>query len=255
MKQISRRTALIGGGLFLGGAAILSGCVSAKYIEDVMNARDRQEGKFLQSLEKYIIKGETNYSYEGVEKIIGGNGIIFNDGEKNYYFTLGHIVDLSEGIIIKNHLVTYRYMPEDFKFSTSIFGVELDKFNFNKKNDVAVFKIPKRLRLNEYKFPLETRTEVYLGERVAILGNPGLKGYHPRIGRITDMNGIKIEIPELDGEAYKDSIGTDISITGGDSGTPIISMEDKKLLGLVGMSLGQGTSSYFQPIKEFLKYT
>lgn len=240
---------------FIKGSVIsfgLTGCSS--YIEKVMDNRDRREGKFLQSLEKYVLEAETTYTHsQGITDTIKGMGIIFNNGKNDYYFTLSHIVDFSDGITTLTFNGPITYKPDDFKYSTKLFDVELKEFVHNKINDVAVFKIPKRLKLGDYRFPLKAREEVYPGERIAVLGNPALSGYHPRTGRITDMDGIKIKISGTDKNIYKNSIGTDIGIIGGTSGTPVISMSDKKLIGIMGLTVGH--VSYFQPIKEFLKYT
>lgn len=245
MKQINRRDFLIGMAAGLSPLAIGYYKLD-KHIENVMDDRDLREGEFLQSLEEFVIEAETKITFGKEIKDIKGMGVV----HKNYYFTLSHIVDYSEGIPTRTPFGMMTIKPKDLKFSTNIKGVDLENVVMNKENDVSVFKIPEHLRVNE--FPLEIRERVSIGERVAILGNPALSGYHARIGRITDIDGIIINSNELKDDAYKNSIGTDINVVPGDSGTPVISMRDKKLVGIMGLRFGG--MSYFQPIKEFLKY-
>lgn len=252
MRYINRRTFLRGLGLSFAGTILLNVAGCDDYIEHVLNERDKRDGKFLHSLKKYVIESKTEYSYEKgtIKNEIKGRGIIFNNGINDYFFTLRHIVDLSEGIVSFTPFGVIRNKPKDLEFHTSIFNTKLNKIDFNKTNDVAVFEIPSHANFDGYRFPLDIRTSIYPGERVAVLGDPALTGYHPRIGNVTDLDGIVFEIPVIDNEAYKNAIGTDIFVIGGDSGTPVISMEDRKLIGIMGLKF-QGMS-YFQPIKEFL---
>lgn len=251
-RNFIKGTSLIG----LSGLSVLSGCsingYLEEYIEGVMNKRDLREGKFLSSLENYVVESETILSYEGHNESIKGMGIIYKDGLESYYFTLSHIVNHSEGIDINSRFGLFKYLPKDLEFFTEINGVKLEKLVSNLKDDVAIFKIPSELDNLVNVFPLEVRTNLNFGERVAILGNPDLRGYHPRIGRITDMNGIILEINGLEDKSYSNSIGTDIDVMPGDSASPVISMGDNKLVGIMGLKFGG--MSYFKPIKSFLDY-
>lgn len=231
---------------FIGGLISLVGLSScAGYIESVMDERDLREGEFLGSLEKFVIEAETKISYSGEKTEVKGMGIVYGD----YYFTLAHIVDYTDGVPVRTPFGMQKIKPGGLTFSTNIKGVELEKVMFD-KNDVAIFKIPEHLRVD--KFPLDIKREVKQGERVAVLGHPGLRGYHSRIGRVTDVNGITLDEGSNISTEYSNSIGTDIDVIGGDSGTPVISMRDKKLVGLMGLKFGG--MSYFQPIKNFLEY-
>ncbi|MGD9275904.1 MAG: S1C family serine protease [Candidatus Pacearchaeota archaeon] len=229
--------------LVTGLAAGLIGCKN--YLSNLLNEIDLDEGKLLLSLKKYVIKSETKVDYfmDNYDRNLTqyGMGIVYKD----FYFTLGHIVDFSKGVPVNTPFGLINRVPEKLKFETKINGVKLEKLIFD-ENDVAIFKLPKNLDVP--RFPLEPRKDIYLGERIADIGNPQLLGFNYRMGKISDLDGIKIP----GGEGYENSIGTDIGVIPGDSGTPVISMSDKKLVGIMGLRFwGAG---YFQPIKNFLKY-
>jgi hypothetical protein len=218
----------------------LLGC--RNYIGKILNEIDLEEGKLFSTLKKYVIEADTKVIYEvsGYEYSHAHKGMGIRLG--NNYLTLGHIVNFSKGLPVRAPFGTIYYKTKSFE--TSINGTKLEKLIFDEENDVAIFKLPKKIILPE--FPLKPRKEVYLGERIADIGNPQLLGFNCRIGKISDMDGI--DLPEMN---YKNSIGTDIEVIPGDSGTPVISMSDKKLLGLMGLRFWG--VSYFQPIKNFLK--
>lgn len=226
----------------------LTGC--ANYINKVINERDFQEGAFLLGLSNKVIKSNTKANYILNDKEFyeerKGYGIVLDD----YYLTMAHIADFSHGISKMSPFGAYMLLPDEIDFHTEINGKKLETVIHDFDNDISMFKIPKDLDVK--KFPLKPKTQVNIGEKVGIIGNPELKGFNYRIRRITDLDGIDCFILGLSNGAYKNSIGTDLYVIPGDSGTPVVSMHDKKIIGLMGLHFGG--LSYFQPIKNFLKY-
>jgi len=113
--------------------------------------------------------------------------------------------------------------------------------------DVASFDLPRGLYLPN--FPAKPRTTWEMGEEVFVIGNPYLSGANIRRGHVSDFDGISDKQGTEDDLYLRGGFGVDMGVTGGDSGTPLVS-RDFRLLGLV--SSGSGFTGYIQDMGRYL---
>ena len=117
-------------------------------------------------------------------------------------------------------------------------GVGLEPLLLCWKTDSAVF----RPETPQPDFPCKTGTP-HLGLEAYIIGNPALKGSNIRRVRVSTLEGME------DDETYTEGcFGIDSLTIGGDSGSPVVSLE-KELLGLV-RSNANGLG-YINPIDRY----
>jgi hypothetical protein len=216
----------------------------------MMNRRE-----FLQTTGLVLLGGKTLFDIcqKEYEKHIEYK--IFNELPKYSYLAQTitnnnkNYVDRGYGIVINNKYITMAHIINTDKFDTSkketfIRGQKLEKIIVDWENDVAVFNVPKSLNLKNY--PCEIKTNIDLGEKVYLIGNPFLDGINIRNGRIIDLDELNREL-----ECTKGCFGVDIVTISGDSGMPLVN-SDFKLLGLVQSTInGLG---YINKIEHYLKY-
>lgn len=216
----------------------------------MMNRRE-----FLQTTGLVLLGGKTLFDIcqKEYEKHIEYK--IFNELPKYSYLAKTitnnnkNYVDRGYGIVINNKYITMAHIINTDKFDTSkketfIKGQKLEKIIVDWENDVAVFNVPKSLNLKNY--PCEIKTNIDLGEKVYLIGNPFLDGINIRNGRIIDLDELNREL-----ECTKGCFGVDIVTISGDSGMPLVN-SDFKLLGLVQSTInGLG---YINKIEHYLKY-
>lgn len=216
----------------------------------MMNRRE-----FLQTTGLVLLGGKTLFDIcqKEYEKHIEYK--IFNELPKYSYLAKTitnnnkNYVDRGYGIVINNKYITMAHIINTDKFDTSkketfIRGQKLEKIIVDWENDVAVFNVPKSLNLKNY--PCEIKTNIDLGEKVYLIGNPFLDGINIRNGRIIDLDELNREL-----ECTKGCFGVDIVTISGDSGMPLVN-SDFKLLGLVQSTInGLG---YINKIEHYLKY-
>lgn len=217
-----------------------------------MNIKRRE---FLQAACLVLLSGKTlfNVCQKEYKKYIEYK--IFNDLPKyNYLATTitndnENLVEKGYGIVINNKYITMAHIIndnkfDDFKKETFIRGIKLEKIVVDWEKDVAVFKVPKSLNLKNY--PCKTKTNIKLGEKVYLIGNPFLDGTNIRSGRIIDLDELNKEL-----ECTKGCFGVDIITISGDSAAPLIN-SDFELLGLVQSTInGLG---YINKIEHYLEY-
>jgi hypothetical protein len=217
IKMQRREFLQITGLVLLGGKAVFDICQKeyAKYIEN----------KIFNELPNYNYLAETitndneNYSNKGY-------GIVINDK----YITMAHIINDDEFDTLNKE--------------TFIRETKLERIVVDWEKDVAVFNVPKSLNLKN--FPCKVKTNIKLGEKIYLVGNPFLDGTNVRSGRIIDLDELNKEL-----ECTKGCFGIDIVTISGDSGTSLVN-SDFELLGLVQSTVnGLG---YINRIQHYLEY-
>jgi hypothetical protein len=180
---------------------------------------------------------------------------IFNE-LPNYNYLSETITNCNEnysnkgyGIVINDKYITMAHIINDDEFDTLnketfINGMKLERIVVNWERDVAIFNVPKSLNLKN--FPCKVKTNIKLGEKVYLVGNPFLDGTNVRSGRIIDLDELNKEL-----ECTKGCFGVDIVTISGDSAAPIVNA-DFELLGLVQSTInGLG---YINRIEHYLEY-
>jgi len=111
-------------------------------------------------------------------------------------------------------------------------------------------KLPKELNLPN--FPAKPSSRLNLGDKIYIIGNPGLTGINVREDYISDINGTAGENMKELAENTTDCFGIGKIVISGDSGTPVVNSKFE-LLGLCKYQFAGGLG-YVQKIDCYLKH-
>lgn len=151
-----------------------------------------------------------------------GSGVVFKNGEDEFVWTAGHVVEASKKIdgngfnLIEVIKITYKNGEE---VNRSISICEVVRYSPFHEYDLALLKTLSPIANKSCEFSFE---EALLGEEVFFIGSPALyhnlylKGYvcAERRGHFTQY---------------------DLAVTGGASGGPVFSTKNGKCLGLITM--------------------
>lgn len=210
----------------------------------------------------YDIKTRGQYSNKAGGKVIAekyGKALALQDSKgEQYLLTVSHIVKANKTLsrIIGSNEPQYdpkikktisydcteskNYLMIDLKNGlpyklgmkkNNYSDIPLTKIFDDKGLDAALFRIPKGTKLNCYPYDIGKKSELELGDRVYIIGNPLYRGTNLREGIISG----KSRYFSKDGTSNKDYFTTSLPISPGDSGCPVIALRDGKIE-LVGLA-------------------
>ena len=240
------------GGLGVFGLYTLSGCTNISkeklmYLEELMQ-KESIANQIYNELPKHIHIAETIAdTNEYGERKTKGCGVIVDQ----HYITMQHIVNAGSKL---QRQTPFGLMEEPLTVKsqkTYIQGKELEEiFIGSNKDDVAVYKLPKDLNLPD--FPAKPSSILNLGDKIYIIGNPGLTGINVREDYISDLDGTTGENFEELNKTTIDCFGIGKIVISGDSGTPVVN-SNFELLGLCKYQFGKGLG-YVQKIDCYLKH-
>lgn len=201
----------------------------------------KTEKKFAE-FSNYVYIAEATAEIESGSKFVGNNnymvrGIIMN----NKYFTVAHAMDFSKNFDGANQKVLSKKI--------SLYNRVLKELFLDEASDIAIYSLPSDLKLSN--FPAKPSNKINLGDKVHIIGKPGLYPDGVNHGVITDIDGLEnVKVQKINPEG-KNWFGTSVYIREGDSGSPLLN-DNFELFGLTSFFTPSG-SSYFIRIEEFLK--
>ncbi|HLD55775.1 MAG TPA: serine protease [Candidatus Nanoarchaeia archaeon] len=248
---LTRRELISGLGAF-GLIYTLSGCanISKEELKSIQNLMQKEfnANKIYNELPKHIHIAETIAdTNEYGERKTKGCGVIVDQ----HYITMQHIVNAGSKL---QRQTPWGLMEEPLTVKsqkTYIQGKELEEiFIGSNKDDVAVYKLPKDLNLPD--FPAKPSSTINLGDKIYIIGNPGLSGSNVREDYISDIDGTAGENMKELAENTTDCFGIGKIVIPGDSGTPIVNSKFE-LLGLCKYQFAGGLG-YVQKIDCYLKH-
>ena len=213
--------------------------VSGKTLGDVC-VNQYQKGIIhkIYELPKYIYKIDAFANVEGKNEHRHGFGVVVD----NHYLTMAHIVNFSKRRvrtpfgIMENEV---EVKEEKAKINDS----EIERIVFNDREDIAIYKLPKELNVQE--FPCKPTSKRKLGDEVFLIGNPYMTGWNIRKGNISDLDQYGDNLPI-------ESFGIDFPGIPGDSGCPVVN-SNYELLGLQATRV-EYTLGYIKKIEDYLKY-
>lgn len=140
---------------------------------------------------------------------------------KDFILTTTHgVVDERKvGILIDNQYYDYQKIQNKNEH-TFLRDVPLDVIIKKTENDVAVFRLPPNYDGAKFPFELGDSDNIYDGQEIYVIGNPGLTGLKLRPGTISSTT-------------KKNYFTISTLIVNGDSGTAVVDKKTFKLLGLV----------------------
>ena len=191
---------VIAGGLF--------GC-------DIYSKRLEQE---VYGLQKDIHLATYTALINGVKEETKGYGVFVD----NHYISTNHIADSLNCTNIKTPkgiMVIPMYHNKKMTIKGKLFDIIVE----NTKNDVL---IAKQRHGNDFRnFPAKPTEKIDYGDLVYIIGNPDLDGPNIRPANVSDLDG------HIGARSWKksDAFGISLPLHPGDSGTPIVKIENYEL--------------------------
>jgi len=176
-------------------------------------------------------KGKVESMGRVIDAKMSGVGIVYNQK----FLTVAHVVNLKNRI---NNPLKY---PLHVSSESYVNENKLEKELIDFEKDVAIFKIPENLKLNN--FSEKTDLNIFYGKEVYLIGNPSGFGTNIRKGEICDLDGYLKE-----DEGY---FGINCPTIPGDSGSPVVNKYGE-LMGITAKSL-YSTMGYIKKIEEFIK--
>ena len=175
------------------------------------------------------------------ERILNGEGIVVND----YILTVNHIVSLytiNERMGSMNLRIAINKISE-----VTTMGDVLEEVVKNRKNDYAIFKLPKDFRRSNYKVRMGDDDKLDILDRLYLVGDAFDLEFIVRPDYLGKREEIRIQ------GRHDVSIGKVFTgrIVQGDSGSPILNSEGE----LIGLAAGMNQAySLFTPINKYKKY-
>jgi len=168
-------------------------------------------------LPNYIHMANYSGDTENGKKITRGMGFIL-DGK---YITCDHIPSSLKESVSRTPFGLMRTIHDIENEEAYLGDIRLTELFRDSDLDLAIYDSYGYLP----DFPCEPNTNINLGDKVYIIGNPGLRGYNIRQAKISDLDGVD-NLPMSD---Y--CFGIDKPLIPGDSGTPTIN-ENYQLIGI-----------------------
>lgn len=216
--------------------------VSSKVLYDSFIQLDtlNTKNKIFKELPNYIYMAEhTGIQKDGKEIKVKGVGIVID----RKFVTCQHIPDKIKFKEVRTPLGDVTYTRDIKETFCKVKGKELEILVQDTEKDIFIADASPYNSLEN--FPCKPSSKRELGDKVYIIGNPGLTGTNIRNGIISDLDNLK----GIDLSKY--TFGTNISVIPGDSGSPLVN-EDYKLIGIGKMYFEE--LGYFTKIEEVMKY-
>jgi len=249
-RKFIKNAGLVGIGTILTSCKTIDNYIIAT-MTNYSKRKDKEEIKWIESLSEYGHLSDSHiigkYGETEIPMERKGFGVVVN----NRYISMGHIyaptvmTPFGEMELELKERKTYlkdRLLEEII--------VKFEKDENGVWEDIAVFKVPegkKNIDIGEFaeikEFPCPVSTEYKLGDRVAMIGNPWLDGWNYRIGRITDVDGHS---------NFKNNFSISTHIASGDSGTSVVNLENRTLIGLA--TYQQNTLAFVKGMESFKPY-
>ena len=230
---MNRREFLVAAGLMTVSGKMLCDTLEQEYQKE---RESRIYNKLPQHI--YTVKTVGKIKNIGDRKNEGIGGII--DGK---FVTVAHVTDI-ETIYIPTIFGMESYKGEIEEKKVYLDGKEMKELVYDRKNDIAIYETDGSIE----NFPCEPTTDISLGDKVFILGNPGLEGKMVREAHICSLTGYGKD------NVTKDCFAVNTPLIPGDSGGFVVN-EDYKMIGVTAAVL-QGTFGYIKKyslIQSYLK--
>jgi hypothetical protein len=189
-------------------------------------------------LTKHVYTVDYMADTENGQKTAKGMGFIL-DGK---YITCDHIPSSLKESVHQTPFGLVRKICDIENEQAYLENIKLTELYRNQEEDIAIYDAYGYLP----DFPCKPNTNINLGDKVYIIGNPGLRGYNVREAKISDHNGVN------DLEMSKYCFGIDKPLIPGDSGTPTVN-QDYQLIGMNTMTVFNQLG-YITKIKHVLKH-
>jgi hypothetical protein len=177
---------------FIKNLGILSALFYAGYNESFRLNKyffEEKEKEMFNSITKYIYKIKTEIKYviltndKEIDTIINAYGIIKN----GKFYTVNHCVAMNAYQQVTPFGIV-SLPTKTIETKTTLNNIPLKIILKDYEKDLAIFELP------EYYNPPEipgTFEDVKIGDKIYVIGNPILKGFNIREGRVSDNNGFE----------------------------------------------------------------
>ena len=196
-----------------------------------------------------LLESDVKIGIEGSPHIrqgeMRGVGYIVSHNKNDYIITVAHNVTAPR-IFTENGLLPI----ETKSTTTSAQGMELESIVIDEERDIAVFAVPEKMELPEYRPSLGDSSSLNIFDNVYLIGNPGGTGVNIREGIISNQEKTRFLGPQ---GFESEGINVSISVYPGDSGNPLIN-EEGEIIGLAKERHYGGVTGYMSPIDWFKEH-